>query len=88
MEGADGEDLFEWEALYLRLPVRNLTWNSTDWVPASWNVTTANDTWWDAAAPFDTPAAVLRAAVKAVVLGLLILATVIGMLGFNFIHTF
>lgn len=79
MEGADGDDLLEWEALYLRLPAsRNLSWNATEWTPGGWNVTEGNGSWWDPSAPFDSPAALVRAAVKAVVLGLLILATVVG----------
>ncbi|KAJ8722795.1 hypothetical protein PYW07_003975 [Mythimna separata] len=80
MEGADGRDeLLEWEALYLRLPLQNSTWNATEWDPTAWNVTVVpNATWWEAAAPFDSPAALVRAAAKAVVLGLLILATVVG----------
>lgn len=80
MEGADGrEELLEWEALYLRLPLQNSTWNATEWDPTAWNVTVVpNATWWEAAAPFDSPAALVRAAAKAVVLGLLILATVVG----------
>lgn len=79
MEGADGDDLLEWEALYLRLPgSRNLSWNATEWTPGGWNVSEGNGSWWDPSAPFDSPAALVRAAVKAVVLGLLILATVVG----------
>ncbi|KAL0841967.1 hypothetical protein ABMA28_014193 [Loxostege sticticalis] len=78
MEGADGrDDLLDWEALYLRLPLQNLTWNSTEWDPSGWNVTVPNATL-GASAPFDSPAALVRAAIKAVVLGLLILATVVG----------
>lgn len=79
MEGADGNDeLLDWETLYLRLPLQNFTWNSTEWYPG-WNTTVLpNSTWWDASAPFETPAALIRAAAKAIVLGLLILATVIG----------
>lgn len=80
MEGADGrDDLLEWEAMYLRLPLQNSTWNATGWESGTWNVTgVPNATWWEAAAPFDSPAALVRAAAKAVVLGLLILATVVG----------
>ncbi|XP_050345103.1 5-hydroxytryptamine receptor [Nymphalis io] len=78
MEGADGsDDLLDWETLY-RLPVQNTSYNTTEWVPLGWNVTVANTTWWEASAPFDSPAALLRAAAKAVLLGLLILATVVG----------
>lgn len=79
MEGAEGRDeLLEWEALYLRLPLQNSSWNATEWDPAVWNATVVpNATWW-AAAPFDSPSALVRAAAKAVVLGLLILATVVG----------
>ncbi|XP_049867080.1 5-hydroxytryptamine receptor [Pectinophora gossypiella] len=74
MGGADGEELLEWEALYLRLSPTNSSWNGSEW-----NATAPpNATWWDAAAPFDSPAALVRAAAKAVVLGLLILATVVG----------
>jgi hypothetical protein len=77
MEGADGRDeLLDWEALYLRLP-QNLTWNSTEWDPG-WNVTAVPNATWDASAPFDSPAALIRAAGKAIILGLLILATVVG----------
>ncbi|KAJ2952832.1 hypothetical protein O0L34_g7197 [Tuta absoluta] len=76
MEGADGDELLDWETLYVRLaPANGSQWNASEW----WNATgPPNATWWDAAAPFDTPAALVRAAVKAVVLGLLILATVVG----------
>ncbi|XP_045784539.1 5-hydroxytryptamine receptor [Maniola jurtina] len=78
MEGADGsDDLLDWEALY-QFPVQNATWNTTEWVPNAWNSTATNDTWWNSSAPFDSPAALIRAAAKAVLLGLLILATVIG----------
>ncbi|XP_026495178.1 5-hydroxytryptamine receptor [Vanessa tameamea] len=78
MEGADGsDDLLDWETLY-RLPVQNTSYNTTDWVPLGWNVTVANTTWWEESAPFDSPTALLRAAAKAVLLGLLILATVVG----------
>ncbi|XP_046965014.1 5-hydroxytryptamine receptor [Vanessa cardui] len=78
MEGADSnDDLLDWETLY-RLPVQNTSYNTTDWVPFGWNVTVANTTWWEASAPFDSPTALLRAAAKAVLLGLLILATVVG----------
>lgn len=81
MAGADDDDPVDWEALYLRLPVQNLTWisNVTEWDPGLWNVTVVpNATWWDSAAPFDSPAALVRAAIKAIILGLLILATVVG----------
>lgn len=79
MGGADDDDPVDWEALYLRLPVHNATWNATGWEPGLWNVTVVpNTTWWDTSAPFETPAALVRAAAKAVVLGLLILATVVG----------
>lgn len=79
MAGADDDDSIDWEALYLRLPVPNLTWASNATELALWNVTEGpNATWWDSAAPFDSPAALVRAAVKAIVLGLLILATVVG----------
>lgn len=78
MEGADGsDDLLDWETLY-RLPVQNATWNTTEWIPSGWNTTAANATWWEASAPFDSPTALLRAAAKAILLGLLILATVVG----------
>lgn len=78
MEGAGGRDELDWEALYLRLSLQNATWNSTEWYPG-WNASAVpNTTWWEASAPFDSPAALVRAAAKAVVLGLLILATVIG----------
>ncbi|XP_047988290.1 5-hydroxytryptamine receptor [Leguminivora glycinivorella] len=79
MGGADGGDLLEWEALYLRLPgSSNHSWNATEWVP-EWNATeVSNVSWWDSSAPFDSTAALVRAAAKAVVLGLLILATVVG----------
>lgn len=78
MEGADGsDDLLDWETLY-SLPVSNATWNTTAWTPNGWNITAANTTWWEASAPFDSPAALLRAAAKAILLGLLILATVVG----------
>ncbi|XP_034840059.1 5-hydroxytryptamine receptor [Maniola hyperantus] len=78
MEGADGsDDLLDWEALY-QFPVQNATWNTTEWVPSAWNSTATNDNWWNSSAPFDSPAALIRAAAKAVLLGLLILATVIG----------
>lgn len=79
MEGADGhDDLLEWEALYLRLPLQNLTWNSSEWEAGGWNLTAGSNATLGASAPFDSPAALLRAAGKAVVLGLLILATVVG----------
>lgn len=40
MGGADDEEGGEWEALYLRLPLHNTTWNSTpDWDQGLWNVT-------------------------------------------------
>ncbi|XP_039747013.1 5-hydroxytryptamine receptor [Pararge aegeria] len=78
MEGADGsDDLLDWEALY-QFPVQNTTWNTSQWVPNAWNSTVTNDSWWNSSAPFDSPAALIRAAAKAVLLGLLILATVIG----------
>lgn len=80
MAGADDDDPVDWEALY-RLPrnlTSNFTGNGTEW-DTLWNVTVVpNATWWGSAAPFDTPAALVRAAAKAVVLGLLILATVVG----------
>lgn len=79
MGGADGDELLDWEALYLRSP-ENYTWNTTGWVTDGWNVTAPNATWWEASAPFDSTAALLRAAAKAVILGLLILATVIGII--------
>ncbi|CAB3242056.1 unnamed protein product [Arctia plantaginis] len=80
MEGADNQDdVLEWEALYLRLPLQNSSWNATEWDPAIWNVTVVpNATWWESSAPFESPAALARAAAKAVILGLLILATVVG----------
>lgn len=55
-------------------------WNESGYSPSSWNATAApNGSWWGAAlAPFDSPAQLLEAAGKAVVLGLLILATVVG----------
>lgn len=78
MEGADGSDyLLDWEALY-QFPVQNASWNTKEWVPKAWNATTTTDSWWNSSAPFDSPAALVRAAAKAVFLGLLILATVIG----------
>lgn len=80
MEGAGSrDDLLDWEAVYLRLPMQNHTWNATEWEINSLNVTVVpNATWWEASAPFDSPAALVRAAAKAIVLGLLILATVVG----------
>lgn len=81
MEVADGnDDLLDWETLY-QLPVQNVSYNTTDWVPSGWNTTVANTTWWDA--PFESPSALLRAAAKAAVLGLLILATVVGKIFVN-----
>lgn len=86
MEGADErDDLLEWEALYLRLPVHNFSWNGSEWDPAGNGTLLPNATWDGASAPFDSPAALVRAAVKAVVLGLLILATVVGKLFHLFI---
>ncbi|OWR46685.1 5-hydroxytryptamine receptor [Danaus plexippus] len=78
MEGADGsEELLDWEALY-RSPVQNSSFNTTEWVPSTWNTSVANTSWLDESAPFDSASALLRAAAKAVLLGLLILATVVG----------
>lgn len=37
-----------------------------------------NGTWWESTVPFDSPAALVRAVGKAIVLGLLILSTVVG----------
>lgn len=83
MEVADGnDDLLDWETLYHQ-PVQNVSYNTSDWVPSGWNNTVANTTWWDSSAPFDSPAALLRAAAKAAVLGLLILATVVGKIFVN-----
>lgn len=72
MAGVEHDDQLQWEGLYYH----NISFNTTEWVP--WNVSETNRTWGDTSAPFDSPAAVLRAAVKAVILGLLILATVVG----------
>lgn len=90
MEGADEiEERRVWEALYMELPVHD-TWNQSTWTINSWNSSgwngtsfnatfSPNVTWWeDPFAPFDTPAGLIRAGAMAVVLGLLILATVIG----------
>lgn len=75
MGGADGEEL-DWEALYLRLPQ---AWNQSLWNATGWNGTAEpNANWADAFAPFETSGELIRAAAKAVVLGLLILATVVG----------
>ncbi|XP_026329544.1 5-hydroxytryptamine receptor-like [Hyposmocoma kahamanoa] len=79
MEGADGhtESSSDWpldeaeQAGWLFL--QNLTQNGTEW-----NITYSNGTWRHSSAPFDSPSALVRAAAKAVFLGLLILATVVG----------
>lgn len=79
MGGADGHlesssvwPLDEAEQASL-LFLQNLTQNGSEW-----NITYSNGTWRHSSAPFDTPSALVRAAAKAVVLGLLILATVVG----------
>lgn len=83
MEGADErEDLLEWEDIYKR-------WNNSYWhggqFNASLNVTAAPNTTWcgETSAPFESSAILIRAVGKAVILGLLILATIVGELILN-----
>ncbi|XP_050672385.1 5-hydroxytryptamine receptor-like [Leptidea sinapis] len=75
MESNVKDDFLEWEGLYPRLASINNT-NTSAWF--TWNVTEPNSTWWDTTEAFESSAALLRAAIKAILLGLLILATVVG----------
>lgn len=85
MEGADVRvDLLEWEEIYKHLPLLQSGWNeSGSWNVTGWNATTVpNHTYWaETSAPeteLESTTVLVRMTVKAVVLGILIFATIVG----------